>query len=184
MIENGIFSSVDWLHAFLLVVIFCMALVNVYVLVTNKTHSTSTPDPVSIQQNAHVLDQSSNQQAAIQLLSLFQKEARLVDFLMQDLTGFDDADIGAAARVVHQGAGKVLKNYFTISAIRQEAEESEVVVPASFDAQQLRLLGQVSGIGPFKGVLLHPGWQTDTVDLPKRSEGFSNRVIAPAEIEV
>ena len=50
--------------------------------------------------------------AALQLLNLLQKEARFIDFIKEDITAYSDADIGAAARVVHEGCNKTLDEYF------------------------------------------------------------------------
>src|SRR4051812_45882142 len=47
--------------------------------------------------------------AALQLLALLQREGRFVDFLQENVTGFSDQDVGAAARVVHEGCRKALK---------------------------------------------------------------------------
>src|SRR5688572_25231603 len=38
-------------------------------------------------------------ESALQLLGLLQREGRLLDFLMEDMSGYADAEIGAAARV-------------------------------------------------------------------------------------
>ncbi|HEY6077263.1 MAG TPA: DUF2760 domain-containing protein, partial [Polyangiaceae bacterium] len=45
---------------------------------------------------------------ALQLLSLLQREGRFVDFVEQEVTAFSDADIGAAARLVHEGCRRAL----------------------------------------------------------------------------
>src|SRR5689334_21310438 len=37
------------------------------------------------------------------LLSMLQREGRLIDFLQEDVASHPDADVGAAARVVHGG---------------------------------------------------------------------------------
>ena len=39
--------------------------------------------------------------AALQLLALLQREARLIDFVQEDLSGYTDAEIGGPARLVH-----------------------------------------------------------------------------------
>src|SRR5690349_1144585 len=39
-------------------------------------------------------------ESALQLLGLFQRDARLIDFVQESLAGYDDAQIGAAARLV------------------------------------------------------------------------------------
>jgi hypothetical protein len=43
----------------------------------------------------------------VSFLGLLQERGRLVDFLMEDITSYDDAQVGAAARVVHQGCKAV-----------------------------------------------------------------------------
>src|SRR5262249_34215144 len=57
---------------------------------------------------------------ALQLLALLQREGRLVDFLEQDIASFSDADIGAAARVVHDGCRKALRGHVKIAPVRPE----------------------------------------------------------------
>lgn len=122
--------------------------------------------------------------AALQLLSLFQQEARLIDFLNEELAGFSDADIGAAARVVHEGGKKVLKHYFTLSPVRGEAEESRVTIPSGFNPAEVRLTGNVIGQAPFTGTLLHRGWKAVDVKLPKLAKGHDANIVAPAEVEL
>ena len=123
-------------------------------------------------------------EAALQLLSLFQREARLIDFTQENLSGYSDADIGAAARVVHEGCSKVLREHFTIDAVRSEAEGSRVTLPEGFDASAVRLTGNVVGKAPFTGTLSHRGWRASSVRLPKLAEAHDAKVLAPAEVEL
>lgn len=120
----------------------------------------------------------------MQLLSLMQQEARLVDFLQEDLTSFSDEEVGAAARVVHSGGKKVITEYFTLSPVRGEDEETRVSVQEGFDPQSIRLTGNVTGNAPFSGTLAHKGWKADKVTLPKLSENYNASIIAPAEVEL
>ena len=122
--------------------------------------------------------------AALQLLSLLQQEARFIDFIQEDLLGFSDADVGAAARVVHEGGKKVLQDYFSLASVRDEQEESRITLAEGFDATVVRLTGNVIGQAPFTGTLVHRGWRVTEVRLPKLAEGHDARVIAPAEIEL
>jgi len=122
--------------------------------------------------------------AALQLLSLMQQEARLVDFLNEDLTGYPDADIGATARVVHEGGSKVLKEYFDLAPLRSEDEESKVTLPEGFNAAEVRLTGNVVGEAPFTGVLVHKGWKVARSNLPKLAPHHDTSIIAPAEVEL
>lgn len=127
---------------------------------------------------------STEPESALQLLSLLQQEARLIDFLNEDVKAYSDAEVGAAARVVHEGGKKVLNDYFTLQPVRSENEESRVTLPEGYDAASVRLTGNVVGQAPFTGTLVHRGWQVTVVKLPKISEGRNMRVVAPAEVEL
>lgn len=122
--------------------------------------------------------------AALQLLALLQREARLIDFTREDLSQYADADIGAAARVVHEGCRKVLNEHFVLEPVRTEAEGTTVTVPPGFDAHSIRLTGNVMGQAPFQGSLAHAGWRASAVNLPKLAAGIDTRVLAPAEVEL
>ena len=123
-------------------------------------------------------------ESALQLLGLLQREGRLMDFLMEDMSGYADAEIGAAARVVHDQCRKALTTHLKIERIRAEAEGSQVTIPAGFSAGEIRLVGQLEGAPPFRGVLVHAGWRALDIELPKLSDGHDVRVIAPAEVEL
>ncbi len=43
---------------------------------------------------------------ALQLLALLQRDGRFIDFLEQEIGTFPDVEIGAVARVVHEGAAR------------------------------------------------------------------------------
>ncbi len=122
--------------------------------------------------------------AALQLLSLLQKEARFIDFVEEDVAAYSDADIGAAARVVHEGCSKVLGEHFALEPIRQEQENSKITLPKGFDAKSVRLTGNIVGEAPFTGTLVHKGWRVTDVRLPKLTEGHDASIIAPAEVEL
>jgi hypothetical protein len=122
--------------------------------------------------------------AALQLLSLLQREARLLDFANENITSYADADIGAAARVVHEGCARVLREHFTIEPVRAEAEGSRVTLDEGFDAGAVRLTGNVVGKPPFKGALSHRGWRATGVRLPQLAEGHDATILAPAEVEL
>ncbi len=118
------------------------------------------------------------------LLAALQREGRLVDFLQQDIGGFPDEEVGTAARVVHTGCNKVLKQYFEFEPAAPQAEGSAITIPAGFDAQRIRLTGNVSGQPPFRGNLKHHGWVAKQIKLPAPSETLDARIVAPAEVEL
>lgn len=122
--------------------------------------------------------------SALQLLALLQREARLIDFAHESLGSYSDAQIGAAARLVHEGCAKVLREHFQIVPVRDEPEGSRVTLPAGFDAASVRLTGQVVGQAPFSGSLSHRGWRVAEVRLPQLAERHDTRVLAPAEVEL
>ncbi len=122
--------------------------------------------------------------AALQLLSLLQRDARLIDFVQENLSGFSDAEIGAAARVVHDGCRKVLAEHFTIASVRSEAEGSRITLNDGFDAAAVRLTGNVVGAAPFNGSLSHRGWRATEVRLPKLVASHDATILAPAEVEL
>jgi hypothetical protein len=122
--------------------------------------------------------------SALQLLSLFQQEARLIDFLQEDVAAFSDEEVGAAARVIHSGGKKVINDYLTLAAIRSEEEESRIQVADGFNPQEVRLIGHVTGSAPFTGTLVHKGWKVTSIELPKLAKGYDAAIIAPAEVEL
>jgi hypothetical protein len=122
--------------------------------------------------------------AALQLLGLFQREARFIDFIEEDIAGYGDADIGAAARVVHEGCRKVLREHFSLAPVRSEAEGSRITLPAGFDAAAIRLTGNVVGQAPFAGSLSHRGWRVTDTRLPKLADGHDASIVAQAQVEL
>lgn len=124
----------------------------------------------------------------VNLLSQFQAKGRLVDFLMSEITQYQDAQIGAAARAVHQGCAAVLRQYFEITEVVDALEGQVVEVENGFDVRSYRLVGRVVGEGPYRGKLLHKGWRVGKISLPRvvrhSPSQDSNKVITPAEIEV
>ena len=122
--------------------------------------------------------------AALQLLALLQREARLIDFVQEDLSGYTDAEIGGPARLVHEGCAKVLRDYFTITPVRPELEGSRIALPDGFDASAIRLTGNVVGQAPYKGSLSHRGWRATETRLPKLTGSHDVTVLAQAELEL
>lgn len=122
--------------------------------------------------------------AALQLLALLQKEARFIDFIKEEVSGYSDADIGIAARVVHAGCAKALQEHFTVTTVRTEAEGSKITLAKDFDAASVRLTGNIVGQAPFTGTLIHKGWQVTELRLPKLTQGHNAKIIAAAEVEL
>lgn len=122
--------------------------------------------------------------AALQLLGLLQQEGRFIDFLQEDVTAFTDADVGAAARVVHEGCSKALKDHFSVAPVRVENEGSRITLDVGFDAAAVRLTGKVAGQAPYSGTLNHRGWKVTETRLPQVASGHDLSILAPAEVEL
>ena len=122
--------------------------------------------------------------SALQLLGLLQREARFVDFVQEDVMGYSDAEVGAAARVVHEGCRKVLGAHFSIAPVRSEPEGSRVTLAAGFDATAVRLTGNVVGQAPFTGTLGHRGWRVTEARLPQLTDDKAAAILAQAEVEL
>ena len=95
-----------------------------------------------------------------------------------------DAEIGAVARVVHEGCRKVVRGHFTLAPVRTESEGSRLTLPAGFDAATVRVTGNVVGQPPFTGTLAHRGWRVSDTRLPQLAPGHDARILAQAEVEL
>ncbi|WP_437619966.1 DUF2760 domain-containing protein [Sorangium sp. So ce1151] len=122
--------------------------------------------------------------SALQLLALLQREGRLVDFLEQDIASFGDADVGVAARMVHEGCRKALRGHAKLAPVRREDEGARVTLEAGYNPSEIKLIGNVSGSAPYRGVLRHRGWRADELSLPTPVAGHDASIIAPAEVEL
>jgi uncharacterized protein DUF2760 len=118
------------------------------------------------------------------LLSLFQREGRLLDFLRESIDAHADSDIGAAARAVHAGCRKVLDEHVKLTPVMPGDEEGPVTVPRGFDPSEVQLVGTTGSTPPFRGTLLHHGWRAVEVRFPSLSAGIDRHVLAPAEVRV
>jgi hypothetical protein len=118
------------------------------------------------------------------VLSMLQREGRFLDFLQEDVAPFSDAEVGAAARVVHEGCRKVVRQYLPLEPVFQESEGAAITLAQGFDPQRVRLTGNVDGPPPFKGSLKHHGWVTTEIRLPPVPTSIDLKVLAPAEVEL
>lgn len=144
----------------------------------------SAPAAAPVAPVAPATPKEADTTAALQLLSLLQREARLVDFVQEDIAAYSDAEIGAAARVVHEGCRKVLREHVSLAPVRAECEGSRLTLAAGFDAAAVRLTGNVVGQAPFTGTLAHRGWRATEVRLPQLAEGHDAHIVAQAEVEL
>ena len=121
---------------------------------------------------------------AVTLLATLQREARLIDFLQEDITAYDDAQVGAAVRDIHRESNKVLDRLFGLKPVVDQEDGTQVDVPKN-PAGRFQVVGQVGDDRPGRGTLVHPGWQASKCELPTWSGSEkAAMVVAPAEVEV
>jgi hypothetical protein len=120
----------------------------------------------------------------LRFLTLLQRDGRLIDFLLEDVSAASDIDLGAGVREIHRQCQKTLKEHLTLEPVLAQEEQTQVDVPAGFDPSAVRLTGNVTGQPPFKGTLVHRGWRVKEVKLGPLAEGQDHFVVQPAEVEL
>ncbi len=121
---------------------------------------------------------------AVQILGILQRDGRLVDFLMEDISGATDEQVGAAVRTLQEQCRDTLTRYVKLAPVIDGVEGSYTKVESG-DPAVVKLLGNVPATGkPQGGILRHKGWKAEKVDLPSLKASQTNSVVAPAEIEI
>ena len=121
---------------------------------------------------------------AVQMLTLLQRDGRLIDFLTEDISIYPDVQLGAAVRTIHETCRQVLDHYVKLEPILNSEEDQPVTVQVGFDPAAIKLIGNVAGEPPVRGVLRHKGWRVKEVNLPPLPQGAGRLVVAPAEVEL
>lgn len=125
--------------------------------------------------------QFSPSDGAVQILGILQRDARLIDFLMEDITPYSDEQVGAAVRDIHTQARQSLDRYLKLAPVIDAVEET-VVNTSGVDSASYKLIGNVPPSGKAaSGVLRHKGWKAEKVDIPAAKP---TAILAPAELEI
>ena len=120
---------------------------------------------------------------AVQILSLLQRDSRLIDFLMEDIAAYSDDQVGAAVRNLHDQSQQTLSKYVTLRPVIDGVEGTSTRVPGN-DPAAVKLLGNVPADGKAtQGILRHKGWRVEKIELPKLVPSQVS-ILAPAEIEI
>jgi len=140
----------------------------------------SKPQPPA----AKPVPQARPQDGALQILGVLQRDSRLIDFLMEDISAFSDEQVGTAVRVLHDQCRDSLNRYLRLGPVIDAVEGSFTKLDTN-DPNTVKLLGNVpvSGKAP-GGLLRHKGWRAEKVDLPPLTPGSGASIIAPAEVEI
>ena len=120
---------------------------------------------------------------ALQVLSILQRDARLIDFLMEDIATYSDDQIGAAVRELHDQCRDAIARYVTLQPVIDGVEGTFAQAPSK-DPNVIKFIGNVPATPPAGGILRHKGWRATKVDLPTVSGKQDTAILAPAEIEV
>jgi hypothetical protein len=120
----------------------------------------------------------------LRVLALLQREGRVLDFFLEDISQAADDQVGAGVRELHRKAQTVIKDHLVLEPVLPQHEGDIVEVPAGFDPSAIRLTGNVTGNPPFRGTLQHHGWRVKDYKLPAPPEGQDEFVIAPAEVDL
>jgi Domain of unknown function (DUF2760) len=121
---------------------------------------------------------------AVQMLALLQRDGRLIDFLAENISAYPDEQLGAAVRSIHECCSQALDHYVKLEPILSFEEDQPVTVPAGFDPAAIKLIGNVVGEPPVRGLLRHKGWRVKEVNLPPLAQGAGRMVVAQAEVEL
>jgi hypothetical protein len=122
--------------------------------------------------------------APLRLLAVLQRDGRLVDFLLEDLSACSDDQIVAAVRDIHPKCRKSLQEHLTLEPVLPGGDNELVQVKAGFDPSAVQLVGNVTGEPPFRGYLRHPGWRVKEIKVAPPPEGQDEFVLQPAEVEL
>ncbi len=120
----------------------------------------------------------------LRMLALLQREGRLLDFLLEDISAAPDAQVGFGVREMHRKCQEALKKALDLAPVLPNNEMESVDVPAGFDPSAVRLTGNVAGQPPFRGTLIHPGWRVTAMRVAAPPEGADEMVLAAAEVEI
>jgi hypothetical protein len=167
-------STLNVLLTVLVVVLLVVAAVLGLLLARARKPAPPPPPPPPPKRSAEPL----------RLLTLLQREGRVLDFFLEDISGAGDEQVGAGVRELHRKAQAALKEHLTLEPVLPQAEGEAVEVPPGFDPSAVRLTGNVTGQPPFRGTLQHHGWRVKDYNLPAPPEGQDPFVIAPAEVDL
>jgi hypothetical protein len=146
----------------------------------NLTRKTAAPAAAPPRPAAPVVKTADG---ALQLLGILQRDSRLVDFLMEDITSYEDDQIGAAVRELHDQCRDAVARYVTLTPVIDGVEGAFTQAPSK-DPNVVKFVGNVPAAPPSGGILRHRGWRAAKVDLPALAGKQDASIIAPAEIEV
>ena len=163
----------------------CMRFVFVNLLKTSDKKIIGKKDDTKVKVSLDKKEKKNNDRRLfLHLLSVFQREGRLMDFFFEDLNHYEDSQIGAAVRSIHENCKKVVDRAISPESVIGEKEGDQITIQQDFNPSAIKLTGNVTGEPPFKGIVRHRGWQTKRLEMPTLSSSQEPGIIAPAEVEI
>ena len=130
------------------------------------------------------IEQDRKKRLFLHSLSILQREGRLLDFFAEDLSLYEDDQIGATVRSIQEDCKRAVKKYIDPKPVIEKEEGESIVIEPEFDIDSITLVGKVTGDLPFKCILKHRGWKAGKNEIPKLSDVRDASVIIPAEVEI
>lgn len=126
----------------------------------------------------------------VAFLGQLQEHGRFLDFVSEEVSTFSDAQVAGAARFVHAGCRKVVRQYVDLVPVKDQPAGSTVTIGSDDgDAAAVRIVGRGNTAYPVTGKLIHAGWRATRVTAPVAAPPSARmnaaaRLISPAEVEV
>lgn len=184
-----IFSEEFRLYAYAIpaVAFFIFVIIDAFISksITSGIISSLKPSkPLKGEKKAPERDLEEEKRRFLHFLSVLQREGRLLDFFNEDLSVYEDEQIGAAVRGIHESCKKTMKKYLDPVPVTDKEEGADIVVEDGFDPDVFKLVGNVTGNPPFKGIVRHRGWKASKQNMPELSKVKDASIMAPVEIEI
>ena len=148
-----------------------------------KKTEAAPPAPVT---KASEPPKATTSDGALQMLAILQRDSRLIDFLMEDISSYTDDQVGAAVRTLHEDSKAALARHISLAPVIDGVEGTFQKLDSTKtpDPSRIKLIGNVPASGKVAGgTLRHRGWAALSIQLPPLGKQDVT-VIAPAELEV
>ena len=156
-------------------------LVALVALLTGRGRAVAAAPSAAVEDGSAVeeVPRSPSPDVALRLLATLQEEARLIDFVREDIDGYSDAQVGSAVRGIHAALRKALDERLAVEPIlrgrgrRPRRGAGRLRAGADPPHRQARRRAAVLG------VLRHGGWRARDVRLPAPSPGSDATILRP-----
>ncbi|MBW1835254.1 MAG: DUF2760 domain-containing protein [Deltaproteobacteria bacterium] len=107
----------------------CMRFLFVNLLKTSDKAIVDKKDDTKVKGSLDKKEKKNNDRRLfLHLLSVFQREGRLMDFFSEDLNHYEDSQIGAAVRNIHESCKKVVDKAISPESVISEKEGDQITI--------------------------------------------------------